>query len=244
MTDGAGPVTHLRDLWGDLVTRGACGIWVGPSAEPTAPPHGQMAVRGDPLPLAGALALEGGDGLVGVVAPVPGDRHPAVLAKHMTTVDVLSQGRAGLLIESRGVAPAHLAEAVKVCRALFSHPAPTVAGAHYRVTEAVNLPPPLRPEGPMLLADPGPGWRATEPSSLAELAEVSDGLVVAGTLGELAEVASLREGHAEVPLIWRVALKHLAAGDRETARQVGADLVLVRVDPTAVSDASVLERLG
>src|SRR2546427_1803213 len=85
-------------------------------------------------------------------------RNPALLAKIVTTLDVISSGRAILGIggawndeEHRGYGfdfpPARerlerLEEAGQICRAMFKEENPTFKGKHYRVAEALNFPRP------------------------------------------------------------------------------------------------------
>src|ERR1019366_7521104 len=40
-----------------------------------------------------------------------------------------------------------LAEAIEVCRSMFTDPSPSFDGAHYRIRDAVNLPGPMGPDG-------------------------------------------------------------------------------------------------
>src|SRR6266508_5381572 len=88
-------------------------------------------------------------------------RNPALLAKMVTTLDVISSGRAMLGIgaawneeEHRGYGfdfrPAkerfeRLEEAIQICRAMFREEAPTFLGKHYRIEEALNFPRPINP---------------------------------------------------------------------------------------------------
>lgn len=103
-------------------------------------------------------------------------RNPALLAKTVTSLDVISGGRAMLGIgaswfedEARaygydypGVAERfeRLEETLRVCRAMFSEARSTVEGTHYSVTGAYNVPRPLAPGGPPILVGGG-GERKT-----------------------------------------------------------------------------------
>jgi F420-dependent oxidoreductase-like protein len=103
-------------------------------------------------------------------------RHPGLLAKVVTTIDVLSGGRAMLGIgaawydrEHRGLGvpyPAtserfeRLEEALQICRQMFAGHGGTYDGTHYRLAEAVNVPAPLREGGPRVLVG-GSGERKT-----------------------------------------------------------------------------------
>jgi F420-dependent oxidoreductase-like protein len=99
-------------------------------------------------------------------------RHPAVLAKTVTTLDVVSRGRAILGIgagwferehEAYGIRfpPAgerldRLEEVLEICRAMFTQEQATFIGAHYRVRRAMNYPRPIRPDGiPVLVGGGG-----------------------------------------------------------------------------------------
>ena len=98
-------------------------------------------------------------------------RNPADLAKIVTTLDILSAGRAILGIgaawydvEHEGLGfdfpPAgerldRLEEALQICRAMFTEEAPTFDGRYYRIHEARNVPPPVQPGGPPILIGGG-----------------------------------------------------------------------------------------
>jgi F420-dependent oxidoreductase-like protein len=103
-------------------------------------------------------------------------RNPALLAKIVTTLDVLSSGRAILGIggawnedEHRGYGfdfppPRErldrLEEAVQICRAMFREETASFSGAHYRIEGALNFPRPIQPGGPRILIG-GSGERRT-----------------------------------------------------------------------------------
>jgi F420-dependent oxidoreductase-like protein len=105
-------------------------------------------------------------------------RNPALLAKTVTSLDVISSGRAILGIgsawnedEHRGYGfefpPARerferLTEAVQICRMMFLEEAPSFEGAYYRVDEVLNVPRPVTPGGPPILIG-GSGERRTIP---------------------------------------------------------------------------------
>src|SRR5947208_15116914 len=85
-------------------------------------------------------------------------RNPALLAKTVTTLDIVSAGRAILGIgaawndeEHRGYGfdfpPLRerferLEEALQICRAMFTEEVPSFQGRHYRIEEALNVPRP------------------------------------------------------------------------------------------------------
>jgi F420-dependent oxidoreductase-like protein len=94
-------------------------------------------------------------------------RNPALLAKIVTTLDVISGGRAVLGIGAGWYEPEHLGygvpfpslrerldrleEALEIIRAMFRGERPTFEGRYYRTSEALNVPLPLRPGGPPIL---------------------------------------------------------------------------------------------
>lgn len=123
----------------------------------------------------GALALVTTSArLFALVSPVT-LRAPALLAKAVTTLDVLSGGRAvlgvgagwdvaeheayGIPFPSTGVRMDQLDETLAVCRALFRDQRATVTGDYYSVTGAPNSPRPLAGTIPVLVA--GGGERRT-----------------------------------------------------------------------------------
>ncbi|MFI6683001.1 TIGR03560 family F420-dependent LLM class oxidoreductase [Streptomyces sp. NPDC050485] len=118
-----------------------------------------------------ALAAVTSTARLGVLVSCNGFRNPAVLAKMVTTIDVISGGRAilgigagwheeecrayGLEFQSTRERLAGLAEAVQICRAMFTEQAPRFSGTYHRVDEPLNVPGPLSPEGPPILIGGG-----------------------------------------------------------------------------------------
>lgn len=99
-------------------------------------------------------------------------RHPAVLAKEIATLDVLSEGRvfvglgagwlraeydaAGLEMASTGVRIDRLAEALVVMKGLWAGGPVSHAGQHYRLVELEGWPLPLqKPHPPILIGGGG-----------------------------------------------------------------------------------------
>jgi F420-dependent oxidoreductase-like protein len=94
-------------------------------------------------------------------------RNPALLAKIVTTLDIISGGRAVLGIGAGWFETEHvgygypfpslrerldrLEEALEIIRAMFRGERPTFEGRFYRTSEALNVPLPLRPGGPPIL---------------------------------------------------------------------------------------------
>jgi F420-dependent oxidoreductase-like protein len=98
-------------------------------------------------------------------------RNPGLLAKIITTLDIISKGRAILGIgaawydvEHEGLGfefPAvkdrmdRLEEAVQICRAMFREDHASFEGRHYTIKDARNLPRPIQPGGPEIMIGGG-----------------------------------------------------------------------------------------
>src|SRR5919199_6964771 len=90
-------------------------------------------------------------------------RNPAMLAKIVTTLDIISGGRAMLGIGAAWNDEEHeglgfdfpsvkermdrLEEALQICRAMFTEDRPSFQGRYYKISNALNNPRPIRPEG-------------------------------------------------------------------------------------------------
>jgi F420-dependent oxidoreductase-like protein len=102
-------------------------------------------------------------------------RNPAHLAKSVTTLDVISGGRAmlgigaawndveshayGFAFPPIGERMDRLEEALRICRAMFDDPTATFEGSHFRVEGAINMPRPVRTRVPIMIG--GSGERRT-----------------------------------------------------------------------------------
>ncbi|GCE31191.1 LLM class F420-dependent oxidoreductase [Dictyobacter alpinus] len=99
-------------------------------------------------------------------------RHPALLAKEVATLDLLSGGRfelgmgagwhrpeyeqAGLTFDRAGVRISRMEEALKVIKQFFTQESVTFAGTHYTVTNLKAFPKPhQRPHPPILVGGGG-----------------------------------------------------------------------------------------
>src|ERR1044071_6274976 len=114
--------------------------------------------------LLGGLAARTSTAKLGTLVTGVTYRNPAILAKIVTTLDVISSGRAFLGIgaawfdvEHRGLGVdfppvkerfERLEEALHICRTMFRGERPTFEGRHYRTHEALNSPAPGRGGGP------------------------------------------------------------------------------------------------
>lgn len=134
---------------------------------------GPYMVRSDPIPeayvLLGALAARTRRIRLGTLVTAVTYRNPALLAKMVTTLDVVSGGRAYLGIgaswnedeyRAYGFGEAllpirerldRLEEALEVCKAMFTGDEAQFQGRHYRLDGALNLPRPVQPGGPPIL---------------------------------------------------------------------------------------------
>jgi F420-dependent oxidoreductase-like protein len=98
-------------------------------------------------------------------------RNPAFLAKVVTTLDIVSMGRAILGIgaawnEEESLAYGYewpstaerferLEDALQICRAMFTQPRSSFQGTRHHVDGAFNVPQPVRPGGPKILIGGG-----------------------------------------------------------------------------------------
>jgi F420-dependent oxidoreductase-like protein len=161
-------------------------------------------------------------------------RNPGILAKIVTTLDIVSKGRAILGIggawydvEHRGLGieyPADrvrldmLEEAVQVCRAMFTDNDVSFAGDHYRLDHARNLPRPVQPGGPKIMIGGG-----GEKRTLRLVAQYADMCNVTGDVGTLRRKIDVIHRHcvevgrdpSEVEITWMTPLI-LTTSDQNT----------------------------
>jgi F420-dependent oxidoreductase-like protein len=126
--------------------------------------------------LLGALAARTDHVQLGTLVTGVTYRNPALVAKMVTTLDIISNGRAICGIGAAWYEPEHdgfgfpfpragerldrLEEAVQICRALFREDRPTFNGRYYSISDARNVPRPIRPGGPPIMIG-GSGERRT-----------------------------------------------------------------------------------
>src|SRR5437588_1862790 len=117
--------------------------------------------------LLGALAARTQRVTLGTLVTGVTYRNPALLAKEVTTLDIVSYGRAVLGIGAAWYDVEHeglgvdfpttaerldrLEEAVQICRLMFTEDRPSFEGRYYRIKEARNLPRPVQPGGPKIM---------------------------------------------------------------------------------------------
>ncbi|MDA8058552.1 MAG: LLM class F420-dependent oxidoreductase [Actinomycetota bacterium] len=135
-------------------------------------------------------------------------RHPGLLAKIVTTLDVLSGGRAELGIgaawyerEHRGLGVAfpptserfeRLEEALQICRQLWSDDDGPYVGRHYQLAETICSPPPVSRPWPRILIG-GSGERKT----LRLVAQYADACNLFGGPVEIAHKLDVLRRHCE-----------------------------------------------
>lgn len=135
-------------------------------------------------------------------------RNPALLAKIVTTLDVVSAGRAVLGIGAAWNDDEHtgygfdfppvrermgrLEEALQICRAMFRQETATFAGNYYRAVGALNYPRPVRPEGiPILVGGGG------EQRTLRLVAKYADACNLFGDLPTIRHKLEVLTRHCE-----------------------------------------------
>jgi F420-dependent oxidoreductase-like protein len=175
--------------------------------------------------LLGALAARTRRVQLGTLVTGVTYRNPAILAKIVTTLDIISRGRAILGIgaawydvEHQGLGvdfPADrvrldmLEEAVQVCRAMFTGDDVSFSGGHYRLDHARNVPRPVQASGPQIMIGGG-----GEKRTLRLVARYADKCNVTGDVATLARKISVLRRHcadvgrdpAEVAVTWMTPL--------------------------------------
>lgn len=158
--------------------------------------------------LLGALAARTKRVKLGTLVTGVTYRHPAILAKIVTALDVISQGRAFLGIGAAWFDVEHhalgvpfppvkerferLEEALVICRAMFRGERPTIEGKHYQVHDAINSPAPITPGGPPIMIG-GQGEKKT-----------------LRMMAQYAEMANFTSGFDELPRKLEVLAGHCA----------------------------------
>src|SRR3954468_14855328 len=165
--------------------------------------------------LLGAIAARTSKAKLGTLVTGVTYRNPAILAKIVTSLDVISKGRAFLGIGAAWFDVEHealgvdfppvkerferLEEALHICRAMFRGERPTFEGKHYRVKDAINSPAPITPGGPPIMIG-GQGEKKT-----------------LRLMAEHAEMANFTSGIDEIPHKLEVLAKHCSDVGRDIA---------------------------
>jgi hypothetical protein len=206
-----------------------------------------VPVRLDPVPLAGALAVATTTIGIGLQLRPGHGRHPSIIARDATAIDLLSRGRALVALVEDGAGSLdldRLGEAAALLRRLLHDEGVTESGRFYEVAELTTRPRPFQPGGPPIVAGV-----LTEPADAARPEEVVVGAAAAAYLnsgppGALA--ASRRRLDAVAPpgggplLLWRGELPAdtaAAVGTVEEVLAAGADgmIAVLRTGPSGGS---------
>lgn len=170
----AGPLDELRRLWRFADTHGFGWFSVSDHFQET-PGQGGRGPCFEAISMLAAAALETRRIRVGCLVFSVSYRHPAVLAKAVTTIDTLSDGRVvcglgagwheaeyrsyGIPFPSAGVREDQLEEYAQVLRLLFDEPFADFSGHHYTLDRAPNFPKPVQRRLPIWVG--GGGERRT-----------------------------------------------------------------------------------
>jgi probable F420-dependent oxidoreductase len=165
-------------------------------------------------------------------------RHPAVLAKELATLDVLSDGRvevglgagwmrseydqAGIRFESAAVRIARLEESAIVLKGLFGEQPFTFSGTHFSISDLDGTPKPVqRPHPPILI---GGGGRQL----LAVAARQADIIQVMPRIQPPGRAVDATEFSAAT---YKAKIDHIkaVAGERFNAVELGTQLLLATV---------------
>ncbi len=168
-------------------------------------------------------------------------RNPALVAKMVTALDVISHGRAICGIGAAWNEDEHvgygfefppirerlnrLDEAAQILRLMFSEERPSFQGRYYRIDRALNCPRPLQPGGPPILIGGG-GERRT----LRLVARHADMSHWFGTLDTVKHKMRVLEEHCEV----------VGRDPSTITKTIGAPVVLVEKEQEG---KEILERM-
>ena len=164
-------------------------------------------------------------------------RHPGLLAKTVTTLDVLSRGRAMLGLGAAWYEREHkglgvpfpstserferLEETLQIVRQMWSGDPTPYVGNHYRLEEPINVPPPVQAPPPIMIG--GGGERKT----LRLVAQYADACnLFGGTPEEISHKLDVLRGHCDA-----------VGRDYEAIEKT----MIVSTDPTADPDGFLAE---
>ena len=201
------------------------------------PPEHEML---EAYTLLGAIAARTTTAKLGTLVTGVTYRNPAILAKIVTTLDVISSGRAFLGIGAAWFDVEHaglgvdfppvkerferLEEALHICRAMFRGERPTIDGKHYRVQDAINSPAPVTPGGPPIMIG-GQGEKKT-----------------LRLMAQHAEMANLISGRDEIPHKIEVLEAHCADVGRDPST-INKTALFSVIQGTSMEDAARLRNV-
>jgi F420-dependent oxidoreductase-like protein len=234
-SDSAELFDHVAGLATAAEDAGFDSVWVMDHFFQLPPLGGPDQPMLEAYTLLGALAARTSRVQLGTLVTGVTYRNPGILAKIVTTLDVISRGRAILGIggawydvEHRGLGVDYpgdrvrldmLEEAVQVCRAMFTEDDVSFTGVHYRLDHARNLPRPVQPGGPKIMIGGG-----GEKRTLRLVARYADKCNVTGDAATLARKVDVLHRHcaevgrdpAEIDVTWMTPLI-LTTSDQNTA---------------------------
>jgi F420-dependent oxidoreductase-like protein len=226
---------HVAGLASAAEDAGFDSVWVMDHFYQLPPLGGPDQPMLEAYTLLGALAARTSRVQLGTLVTGVTYRNPAILAKIVTTLDVISRGRAILGIGAAWYEAEHLGlgvdypadrvrldmleEAVQVCRAMFTGDDVSFSGAHYRLDHARSLPRPVQPGGPKIMIGGG-----GEKRTLRLVARYADKCNVSGDVATLARKIGVLRRHcaevgrdpAEVAVTWMTPLI-LTTSEQNTA---------------------------
>ncbi len=157
--------------------------------------------------LLGALAASTSRVQLGTLVTGVTYRNPALLAKEVTTLDIISGGRAILGIGAAWHDEEHfglgvdfppakerldrLEEALQICRAMFTEETSSFDGRYYRTKDARNIPHPLRGDIPIMVGGSG------EKRTLKLVAKYADMCNIHGGPAEVRRLNGVIDAHCE-----------------------------------------------
>ena len=178
-----------------------------------------------------ALATQTRNVLLGTMVSGVTYRNPAVLAKTVTTLDVISKGRAVLGIGAAwndvehagygfefppiGEREDRLEEALTIAKAMFTQERPSFEGKYYRIDRAWNNPRPVQAGGPRILVGGGGEKRTLKVA--ARFADITNWF---GNLEEASAKLAVLDRHCEA----------VGRDPREITRTVSVSLGVVDSD--------------
>ena len=175
-------------------------------------------------------------------------RHPAVLARELASIDVLSQGRlevglgagyqetdydrSGIVMDAPGIRVSRLIEHATVLQRLFGDKPVTFDGQHYRITDLDGTPKPFRPGGPPIIIAGGGKRLLTFAATAADIIGVNPSLPSARNRAHAGRNAL--EAAIDEKFEWIRA----SAGDRFESLEFNAwlSVALVTNDATAAAE--------
>lgn len=177
-------------------------------------------------------------------------RHPAVLARELATIDLLSEGRlelgigagwkaadylaSGIPMDRPGVRVDRMIEAITVLRGLFAPGAFSFDGEHFTITELDGTPAPYRSGGPPLLVGAGAPRMLRYAGAHADIVGVNPS-IHSGAIDEDAA----RDAHAD-RIDEKLGWLREGAGERFDDLELNAWLAMAEVTDTARATAEAL----